>query len=179
MKSRSVAASFFVVFCLLLCGLILRRQIAAHPLPPETRHQFASDQRFSGGQQGFWSDFKDWHPAAPSVAKQAHETIQGQLAALRAGDGRKALFYQSHLMRERFAGPDQFMEMIANQYPEFGHSAAVRFGPIIWTDKTESRARVLVKVEGENGQHDQEIFLLVREGGQFKVNSVWPPWRSN
>jgi len=41
MKSRTLAGPFFVAFCLLLCGLVLHRQIAAHPLPPDTSSERA------------------------------------------------------------------------------------------------------------------------------------------
>ena len=155
MKARPAAAACFVVFCLLLCGLILRRQIAGHPLPPEAKHSY------------------DFHPAGPALTQQAQESIQGQVAALSAGDGRKAFSYQSQALRRRFADAGQFLQMIRVHYPEFGQNRAVHYGPV-WTNTGSTRAQVQVRVDGKNGRQVQGVFQLVREGSALKIDGFAP-----
>ena len=163
MKSRPIAAAFFVVLCLLLCGLILRRQISAHPLPPDTTGQLQ--------QQGFSGGLQDGRLAAPDVARQAQETVQNQLTALHDGDGLKAMSYQSRSLRQMFGTPAQFEQMMTTQYPEFARCRQAYFGPV-WTDSTGNFVHVHVIVDGENGHRARGGYLLVREAGQWKIDGV-------
>ncbi len=164
MKTRLLAA-VFVLCCLLLCGLILRRQIAAHPLPPETA------ERFGAGQGRFWMGMPGWQPASPAESALAHQTVAGQIAALKAGDGPKAWQYQSRLLRRHYADPAQFMQDIAAHYPEFAHPLRVNYGPV-FTDKSGQQVRAGILLEGQNGNQVQADYLLVQEGRQLKVNGV-------
>ncbi len=169
MKTRFLA-SVFVVCCLLLCGLILRRQIAAHPLPPET------DQRFEAGRDGqgqgrFWMGMEGWRPATPAVSTLAHAVVSGQVAAVQAGDGPKVWGYQSRSLRRRFTTPSQLMQIIAGQYPEFIHPRSVTYEPV-FTDKSGQAAVAAVLLEDGNGNQVRDDYLLVREDGQFKVGGV-------
>ena len=165
MKSRPIAAAFFVALCLLLCGLILRRQIAAHPVPLDAAPHFGEEAH------GFSPGMLDMHLAAPPIARQAHQAVQGQLKALHDGDGVAAISYQSHRMRERFNSPAQFEQMMDVQYPEFGHCRRALYGPV-WTDKTQQFARADVIVVGENGHRARGEYFLIREDGQFKIGGV-------
>ena len=165
MKSRPIVAAFFVALCLLLCGLILRRQIAAHPLPP------VSERHFDGDPQDLWSGLQGGHVAAPAMTAQVRQTVQGQLTAMRDGDGLKAMSYQSRAMRRMSGNPGQFEQHIVSEYPEFGHCRHAHFWPV-WTDKTGKMAWMVVIAEGKNGHHARGIYQMVQEDGQWKINDV-------
>ena len=176
MKTRPVAA-VFVVCCLLLCGLILRRQIAAHPLPPETADRF-EEGRDGRGQGRFWRGMPGWQPASPAESALAHQTMAGQIAALKAGDGPKAWSYQDRGLRRRFPSPAQLMQVVAGHYPEFLHPHSVTYEPV-FTDKSGQTAHAAVVLEDDSGNRVWDGYLLVREGEQFKVNGVEPLHRSD
>ena len=169
MKTRLLAA-VFVVCCLLLCGLILRRQIAAHPLPPETAER-SEGGRDGRGQGRFWMGMPGWQPASPADSALAYQTVAGQIAALKAGDGPKAWSYQSRSLRRRFSSPAQLMQVIAGQYPEFLHPRRVKYRPV-FTDKSGQTAHAAILLEDNDGNRAWEDYLLVREDGQFKVGGV-------
>ena len=171
MKTRLLAA-VFVVCCLLLCGLILRRQIAAHPLPPETGQRFEADGD-ERGQGRFLMGMEGMQPASPADSALAHQTVAGQMAALKAGDGPKAWGYQSRSLRQWFTSPAQLMQMIARRYPEFIHPHSVTY-KLVFTDKSGQTAQTAILLEDENGNQAWYGYLLVREGGQFKVIGVQP-----
>ena len=162
MNTRPVAAAFFVVFCLLLCGLILRRQIAAHPLPPDLGRQ-------SNGQ-GLWAE-QNWQPAPSAVAKQAQGVVGAEIAALRGGDAAKAMSYGSQDRQARFPDPSQFLQIVREHHPEMGGSGAVRYGPV-GIDPSGQNAWVLVLLRDRSGQRTRDNFLLVREGGVFKISRI-------
>lgn len=176
MKTRFLAA-VFVVCCLLLCGLILRRQIAAHPLPPETAQRFEGN-RDGRGQGRFWMEMEGWQPASPADSALAHQTVAGQMAALKAGDGPKAWGYQSRGLRQRFSSPAWLMQVITSQYPEFLHPRSVTY-KTVFTDKSGQIAHAIIVLEDENGNWRGDDYLLVREDGQFKVRGVQPLPRPN
>ncbi len=163
MNTRPVAAAFFVVFCLLLCGLILRRQITAHPLPPETA------QGGSGGQ-GEWTG-QDWQPASPAAAMQVRGVVRAELAALRGGDAPKVMSYQSRFRRRRFSDPNQFLQLVSERHPEIIRDHPVRFGPVR-TDPVGENAWTVIFMEGPGGERTQSGFLLAREDGEFKISRI-------
>lgn len=169
MKTRFLAA-VFIVCCLLLCGLILRRQIAAHPLPPETAQRFGED-RDGRGQGRFWMEMEGWQPASPAVSALAHQTVAGQMAALQDGDGPKAWGYQSRSLRQQFSSPAQLMQIIARQHPEFLHPRSVIYRTV-FTDKSGQTAHAVILLEDENGNRTGEDYLLTKEDGEFKVSGV-------
>ena len=164
MNTRPVAASFFVVFCLLLCGLILRRQIAAHPLPPE------SVQRGGGGQGEGMS--QNWPPAPPATTKQVRDVVRAELAALGSGDAAKAMAYRSGFQRQRFSDPNQFLQFVRERHPEIIRDHVVRFGPV-QADPEDENAWTVVWMEGPGGEHAQSGFVLGREAGQFKIRRIY------
>lgn len=174
MKTRPVAAAFFVICCLLLCGLILRRQIAAHPLPPETAQRGGGYQPDGDGRGDpqFWMKPQNWHPAPAPLAAEMEATIQGQIAAFNRGDGAGAASYQDRTMRQKMGNPMDFMHMISSRYPEFAQSRKVQVGPI-WIDKSKHFGQAIILVEGKDGEQIDGKYLLVREGGQFKVANVF------
>jgi hypothetical protein len=169
MKTRLLAA-VFVVCCLLLCGLILRRQIAAHPLPPESAQRFENDGD-GRGQGRFWMEMEGGQIASPAVGALARQTVAGQIAALGNGDGPKVWEYQSRDLRQRFSSPAILMQLITRHYPELVHPRRVTYKPV-FTDKSGRMAHALILLEGEDGNRVWEDYFLVREGGQFKVGGV-------
>ena len=169
MKTRPALAAVFVACCLLLCGLILRHQIAAHPLPPETASREEDGANGGTGQRRFW--MKGWHPAPPALSALAHTVVAGQVTALAVGDGPKAWGYQGQMLRQNFGTPDRFMQVIARQYPEFLHPSRVDYWPVL-TDASGTQAREAVLLEGKNGRRIWAGYQLVRENGQFKVGGV-------
>ena len=169
MTSRTLSAAAFVVLCLALSGLILRRQMAAHPVPHTQPGQERGD-----AQSPFFSSLPNrggWHVAAESTRKAVTASIQGQLDALRDGDGPKAVSYQSLGLRRSFGSPQGFIDGIRRGYPEFGYCRAARFGPV-WTDKTARFAEVDVTVQGEDGRTAQGDYQMVREAGGYRVAGV-------
>ncbi len=170
MNTRPVAATFFVVFCLLLCGVILRRQIAAHPLPPDTGRQGGSGQ--GGGGQGMWADY-DWQPAPPFIARRVQGVVQAEIAALGSGNMPKAMAYGSLTRRQRFSDPAQFLQFMQERHPELLEDRVVRYGPV-GMDPSGQNAWAIVLLKGRNGERTRDDFLLVREGGVFKISRIQP-----
>lgn len=163
MSTRPVAAAFFVVFCLLLCGLILRRQIAGHPLPPDAKPQYGQ------GQQGF--DFQSWRPASASDAKQVQRVVQEELDALRDGEAARALAYRSRFRRQQFPDPNQFLQLVRESHPELLRDNAVRYGPVR-VDPGGENAWVIALMRGRDGKRARGGFLLEREGSVFKISRI-------
>ena len=170
MKTRLLAA-IFVVCCFLLCGLILRRQIAAHPLPPETAKRSFEDSGDPQEQERFLRGMDGWKLASPALAALAHEVVGGQIAALKAGDGVKAWSYQSRSLHRTFGSPAGFMQNIAVNYPEFAHPRRMLPGPVL-TDISGQQVQAFILLEGDNGNQIRADYHLVREGGQLKVSGV-------
>ena len=158
-KRRILLAVVFVALCLSLSGLLLRRQIAAHPKPPKM--DILSTK----------PDPNVWHVETGAVKKAVTGSIQAQLTAIRTGDANKAIFYQSSGLRRNFATPKQFVQSITRYYPEFGHSRSAEFGPV-WVDKTGNYAEVVVTSRGENGQRARGYYMMVQEDGVFRVAGV-------
>ena len=166
-KARPIAATLFVVCCLLLCGLILRRQIAAHPLPPEAaagRFGSGADRQQYEGEQG-------WQTASASNVKQTRAAIKGQLTALRAGDAAGAAVFQSRRLSGRFGSSTDFLRIIQARRPELVGWKSLDFGPV-QTDSAGRYARSIVWLQGKAGDRTPALFLLIREGGQLKIDRL-------
>ena len=169
MTSRTFPAIAFVALCLGLSGLILRRQMAAHPVlhAPPRQEQGDYESPFRGAPP----DRGDWYVAAEPTRKAVTASVQGQLDALRDGDGPKAVFYQSRGLRAGFASPEGFVASIRRGYPEFGYCQSARFGPV-WADKTTRFAEVIVTVRGANGRTARGDYQMVKEEGGYRVSAV-------
>ena len=167
MKARPIAATLFVVCCLLLCGLILRRQIAAHPLPLE-----APSGRFGSRSngQGYETE-QGWHRASVSNAKQTRVAVKGQLTALRDGDAAHVMAYQTRNLNQRFGNAGDFLRIVQARRPELMNWQRLEFGQI-WTDNAGRYAQATVRLQGKAGDQTQAMFLLIREGGQFKIDRL-------
>ena len=167
MTSRTLPATAFVVLCLVLSGLILRRQMAAHPILPTPQEQSEPQPPFQGAP----SHRGTWHVAAEPTRKAVTASIQGQLDALRDGDGPKAVAYQSLGLRHGFGSPEGFVSGIRREYPEFGYFRSAHFGPV-WTDNAARFAEVIVTVHGANGRTARGDYQMVKEAGGYRVAGV-------
>ena len=195
MQTRPIAAAFFVVFCLVLCGLILHHQIAAHPFAAVSDRQGGMEGPFGGNgplrrdrhpdgdgrfervkhldrrRLDFWRDRQDWQPASPEITQEAQQTVNRQLTALRDGDPVQAFSYQSQELTQVIPTPAMLARRINSQSPEFGNSSQLRYWQIM-TDKSQRQARAFVMVEGKAGGYARGIYLLTLENGQFKVSDI-------
>ena len=178
MTLRSVTPIVFTVLCLALSGLVLRRQMAAHPRPPEERiaEEHRSEMpRWRGYRQsqlppeliGLPVDKRTWHIAREETRAAVVHCIQGQLDAFRAGDSVAAMSFMRH-RKDRHFPPQMFEDRIQEMAPEFGHARMAEYGPV-WTDKGGRHADVFVNVVGENGRLAQGTYKLIRQDGVYRV----------
>ena len=181
MASRPLPAFLFVAACLLLSGLVMRRQIAAHPRPPAER---AVDPRqgspgYPGypGQGGFPPslppemtgqpvDKHTWHVLEGPNRESVVAPIQAQLAAFRKNDAQEIMRYQRH-GPFRFP-PGAFLDRVLDLSPVFAQSRAARFSTV-WADPDGQHADVHVSVQGGNGRAAEGLYEMVRQDGQYRV----------
>jgi hypothetical protein len=170
MIPKNVYTGLFVALCLTLSGLILGRQMVAHPAPPPDS---AADGRSTEGRDGGggFRGRREFHIADTATRWAVLGSIQGQLDALRRGDASRSASYQSREMRRRFTRPADFLGMINAQYPEFAHSRSASFGPV-WEDAGQWHAGTLVTVIGRNGRQARGFYRMAREGGVYRVEGV-------
>jgi len=107
------------------------------------------------------------------VSRASREAVQGQLDALRAGDGVKALTYSSRRMRRWVGSPQQFVQRVQADWPELGKCRRAWYDPV-WTDRAGSFTRADVLMEGENGRRSRGDFLLIHEGSTYRIVGVRP-----
>lgn len=163
MKARPVVATLFVVCCLLLCGLILRRQIAAHPLPPDAVQR--------PGQGSGYPMSAEWQPASPQGAAEVRTVLQEYLTAVRDNNAVQAAASRSFWLRQMFHSPAMFLQAVKQRYPDLNAWHHLAFGPV-GTDSSGQFARALVILDKNDGTHLRVMVLLVREGKQFKVDRL-------
>lgn len=173
MTLRSLTPVVFTTLCLALSGLVLRRQMAAHPLPPVIRaSQPAPGDRYQPDfsppeMTGQPVDEHTWHIVTGARRVAVIHCIQGQLVAFRAGDAETAVSFMRHRPARHF--PAQFFQArIEELYPEFGHARTVVYGPV-WMDRSGQHADTRVKVEGDNGKSAAGTYKLVRQDGVYRV----------
>lgn len=173
MTPRNIYTGLFVALCLTLSGLILGRQMVAHPAPPPNSagESRGTEGREGGGGGDHFSDRRGRHVADAATRNAVLGPIRGQLDALRRGDAARSVSYQSQGMRRQFTRPADFLNMVDAYYPEFAHSKSASFGPV-WTDADKRDAGVQVTVVGENGHQASGRYWMVREGGVYRVKGV-------
>ena len=171
MNIRRAAPLLFVALCLGLSTLVLRRQIAAHPMPRSAASSVELPGQEEPDNPGQPVEPKTWHIATGSARRAALMTIGSQLAAIRAGDADGAWFYQSRGLHRNFPSAQDFVSSIKRGYPEFGDSKSASYGPV-WMDPTGDHADVTVTVRGRNGRLARGYYQLVRENGNYRVASV-------
>ena len=166
MPTRRFPALAFVLLCLALSGLVLRRQMAAHPRPPAPPEPGASLPAF----QGQWQTMPGWHAASGPTRQAVLASVLGQLDAFRRGDADRAMFTEPR--------PAAKLRLAAGlsghdppDLPEFGHCRSARFGPV-GADKTARFAEVVVTVHGPDGRAARGDYLMVLEDGRYRVAGV-------
>ena len=110
-------------------------------------------------------------PAKAAERTAAIGAIQAQLKAFGRNDYKTAIGYQSSGLKKNFASPDQFRSMMTRVYPEFAHSKRVVFGPA-QSDAAGAHLAIPTAVTGTNGITVHAVYLMVREGKNYKVEGV-------
>lgn len=100
--------------------------------------------------------------------RELYRPVGSQVAALRAGDFEAARGEASAAVRERSGGGD-FAEVVGEDLVEIVRGGREEFGPV---DVRRNRALVQVFFSGSDGSVASCLFALVRESGQWKVESV-------
>jgi hypothetical protein len=103
--------------------------------------------------------------------KAATAAIEGQLKAFKADDYAAALKFQSSELKENFPNAESFRQAIRQGYPQFASYKKITFGEAR-ADKTGDRLAVSVILTGQDGVTVQAIYLMIREKGEYKVDSV-------
>ena len=183
MASRPLPAFLFVAACLLLSGMVMRRQIAAHPCPPMEQR---SDPSQGFPSQGFPSqggfpplfppsfppaltglpvDVGSWHVLKGREREGVVMPIREQLVALENGDEKAARYQRRGPFRFT---PMEFMERVEAQSNVFARSRSARFGTV-WADRDGQHADVRVVVQGDGGQKGEGLYEMVRQDGVYRV----------
>ncbi len=110
-------------------------------------------------------------PAKAADRTAAIAAIQAQLKAFGRDDYKAAIVYQSAGLRKNFASPEQFQAMIKQVYPEFAHSKRAVFGPA-QADAAGTHLVISTAVTGADGITVHAVYLMVREGKNYKVEGV-------
>lgn len=153
----------FVFACLLLCLLILRHQIAAHPLPPILA------QRPGSGPD--LPDSLNWQAASPAGTRAVQTVVTRQLTALRDNRAAALAACQSRRLNQRFGSAEMLLQMVRGRHPELTGWRHLTCGPVS-IDSTGQYARTLVLLDGGSGSRTRGMLLLVREEGRFKVDWI-------
>ncbi len=109
--------------------------------------------------------------AKPAERSAAVGAIQAQLGAFGRGDYKTAVTYQSSALKRNFASPEQFRAMMLRVYPEFAHSKRAVFGPA-QSDAAGAHLAIPAAITGTDGVTVHAVYLMVREGKQYKVEGV-------
>jgi hypothetical protein len=104
--------------------------------------------------------------------KAATEAIEAQLKAFKADDYQTAWKYQSSSLKEVFDGVEQFRSSMKRGYPQFANYKSVTFTDAA-SDKSGDRVAIQVKLVGEDGVTVQATYLMLKEKGEYKVESVF------
>ena len=103
----------------------------------------------------------------PEVRKEVVGTIEGQLAAFRAGDTKKAYTFAAAALRAQ--NPlRQFLQIVQRNYPEIWSNTRGEFG-LVHDDGTH--ATVLVQVYAKDGRADYD-YSLVKEKDAWRIDAV-------
>lgn len=103
----------------------------------------------------------------PEVRKEIVGVIEGQLAALRAGDAAKAYSHAAAAMRAQMP-LRSFVTILQTNYAEIWHNTAVECG-LVRDDG--ARATVLVQVKSERGEASFD-YVLLKERNVWRIGSV-------
>jgi hypothetical protein len=144
-----------------------------------------------GGRYGGRNTLPAWREARPAEVKAASLAIMSQLDAFKRDDFAAAAKWQSESLKRNFSSLSNFRRMIKEQYPDFASYKSVRFGRARTRDEApvnvpggapnsapneSSRTGSLLEIEATlRGPQDNSIralYLLVREGGAYRIAGV-------
>jgi len=103
----------------------------------------------------------------PEVRKDVVAAIEGQLAAFRAKDTKKAYTFAAATLRAQ-TPIRQFLRIVENNYPEIWANTKGEFG-VVRDDGV--RATLLVQVFSKDGRADYD-YGLVKEKEGWRIDSV-------
>lgn len=112
-----------------------------------------------------------WKNATAGQRKVAQASIIKQLEAFKKDDYQQAVKYQSAGLRRNFASVQQFRQMMQVAYPQFACYKKVVFGKAM-AAPDGSRVQVAVRLWGRDGVETQAVYMMVKEGGIFRVEGV-------
>ena len=114
-----------------------------------------------------------WKAADGKEKAAAQKVISDQLAAFRKDDYQSAARWQSRGLRANFPSVEAFRSAITQNYPRFAHSKSVRFErAVITLDKAHLQIETIVT--GQDDVEARALYILVREEGAYRVESVLP-----
>jgi uncharacterized protein DUF4864 len=110
-----------------------------------------------------------WAQTTPPAPKEATEPVMKQLEAFRRGDFDTAYTFASSEIQEQFTRP-AFEQMVKMGYPEIAYSTFASIAAS--TVAPDGHVYLQIKIRGANGNSIEALYELVRESGQWKINSV-------
>lgn len=102
------------------------------------------------------------------VRREVLAVIEGQFNAFQAGDYARAWSFAASGIQQQFDVP-AFERMVKDGYPVIAYWRTVYFGDV---EDNGREATALVSVRGRRGQTRFFRYLLVRDGGQWRINGV-------
>lgn len=104
----------------------------------------------------------------PEVRKEVVASIEGQLAAFRAGDVKKAYALAAAALRAQ-TPQRQFQRIVETNYPEIWKNTRCEIG-LVRDDG--SRAAVLVQIHTKEGSAGYDYTLVKERDGVWRIDSV-------
>jgi hypothetical protein len=108
------------------------------------------------------------HPSSPAVKKELTTVIEGQLAAFRANDYRKAYTFASAEIQQLFPVAE-FETMVRHGFPVIAESSTAEFGLAL---DTGDEAVVTVRVENTAKRSIAYQYHLKKEDGRWRIAGV-------
>ncbi len=100
---------------------------------------------------------------------EIHVLIRRQLRAFADGDADAAYALSSSAIRQTFGSADALLAMIRKHYPALGDPRQASFGT--WAITPDGLGQI-VRLDGRDGATDKALYLVVREGGKWRVNGA-------
>ena len=109
--------------------------------------------------------------ATEAERKAVSAAIEGQLKAFKADDYAAAMKFQSETLKDNFETPDEFRRAMKQGYPQFARYKTITYG-LATADTKGERVAIQVTLTGEDNVTVRGIYLMVKEKGEFKVDTV-------
>lgn len=107
---------------------------------------------------------------ADKATQQALEkVVSGQITALSQNDPAAALRYSASFFRDSWT-PGRFAAMVQKGYPHLSASRSITYRP---AQRAGETAIIRITVESRDGSQGDYVFMLRREKGAWRVESVF------